>query len=576
MITDKKTNIIAILLLSITFLIGFFSVKNNSLTFDELSHIPAGYSYLTQQDFRINPEHPPFIKDLSAIPLLFLDLNFPSESSAWQEGINNQWDFGNKFIFHSGNNADQIVFLARIPMLFVLVFLGWFLFKWAKEKYGNKTALFVLVLFSFSPSLIAHGRLVTTDLGATFGFVVSTYFWLKFLKNPSRKNIIITSLVFGFTILLKFSMALLVPFFGIITLIYVFLKNKNLFEYLIKSVLVGLIAVIFVVWPVYQWHVMNYPPERQLRDTTRMLAKNFFDPLRNLLISISNIPILRSLGLYFTGLLMATQRTMFGNTTFFLGKLNNASFKNYFQIVYLLKAPIALHVLTITALLVFIVKRFKKQTQSIKEKLKNNFTELSMLIFLAIYWLTSAFGNLNLGIRHLLPVFPFTYMLVSSYLVKSIQKSKKQTIKVMGSAFILFSLGWYSASSVLNYPYYIPYFNEMIGTNDGYKYVVDSNYDWGQDLKRLKKWVEENNIEKIKIDYFGGADVNYYFPEKAEWFDARKEKPKGYIAVSATLLQSGTGKPLPSFEYDGGYYRWLQDYKPIAKAGKSIFIYYIP
>jgi len=575
-ISNKLTNIFAIVLLSIMFIVGLASYKQDALTMDEQSHIGAGYSYLSQQDFRINPEHPPLIKDLSAIPLLFLDLNFPVEDAAWTEGINNQWIFGNKFIFNSGNNADQLIFWARLPMLLVLLSLGWFLFWWTKKEFGKEVSLITLFLFSFSPSFIAHGRLVTTDIGAVLGFVLSTYFWLKFLRNPSTKNVIYAGLIFGFSMLLKFSLALLVPFFGIVTLVYVLIKKENLIQYLGKSILIGLIGLIFVIWPVYQVHVTNYPAERQVIDTTSMLQPTMMNPLRELLISMANIPIIRSIGLYFTGLLMATQRTAFGNTTYFLGKMANWSYRSYFPVIYLLKIPVAFHILTLTTLLLLISQKFKKDQATIKEKIESHFTEFSMLVFLLIYWSTSILGNLNLGIRHLLPVFPFTYILVSLYLVGFIEKIKKPTLKKASISFISLCLVWYAGSSLINYPYYISYFNEIVGTDNGYKYVVDSNYDWGQDFKRLVEWVDENNIDKIKIDYFGGADVNYYLEDKAVWFDSSSGIQKGFVAVSTTYLQSGIGEPLPGFtSYNAGFYRWLEDYKPIARAGKSILIYYI-
>jgi len=259
--SNKIVNIFAISLLAIMFFVGLSSYKQDSLTMDEQSHIGAGYSYLSQQDFRINPEHPPLIKDLSAIPLLFLNLNFPVNDTAWTEGVNNQWILGNKFIFNSGNNADQLIFWARLPMLFILISLGWFLFWWTKKEFGKEAALITLFLFSFSPNLIAHGRLVTTDIGALLGFVLSTFFWLKFLRNPSKKNVFYAGLIFGLSMLLKFSLALLIPFFGIITLIYVSIKKENLIQYLGKSILIGLIGLVLVIWPIYQIHVMNYPAE---------------------------------------------------------------------------------------------------------------------------------------------------------------------------------------------------------------------------------------------------------------------------------------------------------------------------
>ncbi len=570
---QKRIDLLAIFLLLITFTVGLLSYKQIALTMDELSHIPAGYSYLSQQDFRINPEHPPLIKDLAAFPLLFQDINFPIDDPAWTEGVNNQWVFGNKLLFNSGNDADQMICWARLPMLFVLVGLGWLIFWWTKKEFGPKTALITIFLFALSPNFIAHGRLVTTDIAAVLGTVLATYFWLKFLKNPSKKNVICTGLAFGFSIMLKFSLALLVPFFGIITLIYIFLKRRSFWEYLGKSILVGLIGIIFVVWPIYQLHVVNYPIARQVADTTEVLQPTLLNPLGEFFIYIAGIPVLRSVGLYFSGLFMASQRTAFGNTTYFLGQMANSAYRAYFPIVYLLKVPLGFHVLTLTALIIYFFKKSEKKLK-LKEKIISNFTEFSMVVFLVIYWLTSVLGNLNLGLRHLLPIFPFTYILVSHILVKFSETLNKKNKRGF-TFFIALCLAWYAASSLGSYPHYIPYFNEIVGIDNGHKYVVDSNYDWGQDLKRLVDWVEQNNIEKLKIDYFGGADVEYYLPGKTERLDPRQGLQKGYLAVSATFLQGGFGEPVPGFEYQEGFYRWLEDYKPIARAGKSIFIYYI-
>ncbi len=105
-------------------------------------------------------------------------------------------------------------------------------------------------------------------------------------------------------------------------------------------------------------------------------------------------------------------------------------------------------------------------------------------------------------------------------------------------------------------------------------YTVDSNLDWGQDLKRLTKWVEENNIEKIKVAYFGGGDPAYYLKDKVEYF-AWEEPQQGWVAVSATFLQVGRGEAAAGFDQPVVYFDWLDPYTPVAKIGYSIFIYHI-
>ena len=322
--TQKTTNVVAFLLLSIMFISAFSSYLGDSLTMDELSHIPAGYSYLSQKDFRINPEHPPLIKDLAAFPLLFLNLNFPSDSDAWNKEVNSQWRYGWELLYNSGNNAEEMIFWARLPMIFVLILLGWFMFYWAKKEFGNKVALLALTLFAFSPTLLAHGRLVTTDVGATLGILLATYFWLEFLKRSSKKNVILAGISFGFAMLLKFSVVLIIPLFVIITFIYSLLKRENIFKYLILSALIGVIGTVFVILPVYQFHILNYPVQRQLSDTISLLGGPPMESLKTLCIWMADKPILRTLSHYLLGLLMATQRTAFGNTVYFMDMVSSS------------------------------------------------------------------------------------------------------------------------------------------------------------------------------------------------------------------------------------------------------------
>ena len=586
--SNKTTNIIAALLLIFVFLVCVFSMKDDSMTMDEVAHLPAGYSYLTQKDYRLNPEHPPLLKDLAAIPLLFIkNIKFPSEIDAWQKDVNGQWTFGFHFMFGMGNPADQMIFWSRIPMILILILLGFYIFKWAKELCGNGASLLALFLFSFSPTFLAHGRLVTTDVGAAAGAFISTYYFIKFLKEPSKKNLIICGIVLGIAQLIKFSLFLLFPIYLILILFFATTKSYNfksflkLFgNYLLKFILITIIF-LFLVFPIYQYHVLNYPPERQARDAEFLLSTHPLQFLRKLIPAMAKIPILRAWAQYFLGLSMVFQRAIGGNTTYFLGEVSAAGWPQYFPIVYIIKEPLAFHILTAISLiyLSFLIKEsfWKNTFQRIFSWLRNHFTEFAMLTFVLLYWIFSITSNLNIGVRHLLPVFPFTFLLVSG-LLNLWLKNPPYGIKYLVLTILIC---WQLITVIKIYPHFLAYFNEIAGGPDrAYIYTVDSNLDWGQDLKRLKKWINEQGIEKIYVNYFGGSDSKYYLGEKFEpWWQTRdpKELPKGsYLVVSATFLQGGRGFPVPGFDQTWGYYFWLYKYEPpIAKIGYSIFVYYI-
>ena len=577
--SNRLTNFIAAGLLIFVFLVALFSMKDDSATMDEVAHLPAGYSYLTQKDMRLNPEHPPLIKNWGAFPLLFIkDINFPSEIKDWTEDINGQWGFGYHFLYKMGNPVDKMIFWARIPMILILILLGFYVFKWARELFGNKAGLLTLFLFSFSPTFLAHGRLVNTDIGAAVGVFIATYYFIKALQGPTKRNIILAGITFGIAQLLKFSVILLVPFFGFLGLIWWLIKSGKLLPTL-KILILTFVIGFILIGTVYQYHVWNYPPERQVRDAEVFLAA-YPDFIKKPLLWAADKPVLRPYAQYFTGLFMVFHRASFGHTTYFLGEISNLGWKTYFPIVYSIKEPLAFHIFTLTAILYaawLIKKPFWQNTfWRTKNWIKNHFPEFAMLTFIGIYWATSLYSNLNIGVRHLLPVFPFTFILVGAMII-NLLKAPFLKIKYIILGVLIF---WQIFSVISIYPHFLAYFNELAGgPNQGYIYTVNSNLDWGQDLKRLTKWVEDEKIDKIYVDYFGGGDAQYYLKEKyAPWWGTRDpvEFPKGnYLAVSATFLQGGRGTPAPGFDQPYGYYRWLDQYQPIAKIGYSIFIYYI-
>ena len=591
--SEKNSNFIAFFLISIMFLLAFFSIQEDVFTFDETAHITAGYSYLAQNDYRLNPEHPPLIKDLAALPLLSLGLNFPKDSSEWamEDGPAwwHQFNIATEFLYNSGNNPDLMMLYSRTMMILFLVLSACLLFYTARKFFGNNVAVLSLFLFCLEPNILAHGRLVTTDIGATFGVVLATLFWLNFLKEPCWKNIIFAGLAFGTAMLLKFSLILLIPFFIIITFAYLWTNKEKIsvsgiFKYLGKSILVGLVGMLFVVYPVYQYHVSKEPLDRQIRDAKLTLESTSIPkPLAKADVWLCSNNITRPFGQYFLGVLMVLNRGATGNTTYFMGEISASGWKTYFPIIYSLKVPGTFLLLLLVSLL-YAVSMIKKpiwvETFSrLRQWLKNHFPEFAMLTFVLIYWATSISSALNIGVRHLMPVFPFTILLVSVVIIKILERpflGKPHTkLKYTALGIVLV---WQAISIWAIYPNFLSYFNEIAGgPENGYIYATDSNLDWGQDLKRLKKWTDEKGINKIYVDYFGGGNIQYYFGEKyLPWWGSKNEKelPKGsYLAVSINQLQGGRAEAINGFDQPTDYYRWLDKYQPVAVIGYSIFVY---
>ncbi|MBI2064086.1 MAG: hypothetical protein HYT65_03830, partial [Candidatus Yanofskybacteria bacterium] len=393
------------------------------------------------------------------------------------------------------------------------------------------------------------------------------------------------------------------PFFVLLALIYGFVKNprpadskapwflakvKDATGLIGKTILIFAVGFIIIVWPVYYFHTYNYPPERQHRDTQELLSsygnRMFADPM----VWASDKPVIRAAAQYGLGLLMVNQRAVGGNTTYFLGEVSRFGWHKYFPIVYLIKEPLAWWGMVLIALFFAAWQwRYPLKEWANREYhfIRNHIDEFAMLLWLLLYWGISINSTLNIGVRHLLPVYPFAILLVSGQLAKIGSKLRVGSRKKLTTYYLLLAtlLGWYVVENIKVYPYYLTYFNQTVGgPSGGYRYVVDSNLDWGQDLVRFSNWVKQNNIPKIEFDYFGWADPSYYLRDRYIWMSSTKyndgrdfaarNQSDGWLAVSATFLMGSQG---PEDMPNKVNYLWLNSYQPVTIIGNSIFVYRI-
>ncbi len=640
-------NSIAFAMLALMGVLMFLSIKDETIIIDEDPHIGAGYTYLRAGDFRLNAEHPPLMKDLGALPLLWMNLKEPWDHKSWVSDINGQWEFGRALIFGSGNDADAITQAVKKPMMLFTLLLGLIIFLWTKKEFGDATALLTTFLYAFSPTFLAHGRFVTTDVGASAGFFIATIAFLRFLRKPTDGNVLWAGLALGFAFLAKFSTFMLLPIFFITLVLWVIAHKKRSVTHVPPSqhahlpfsaggrehaeehfedeaerhahfwpLLFKFIAVVIVayiaIYPLYWHHTKNYPNERQKADTTQILTTYSIGAMRklatlmeekdvypqyapyvnefpkNLVIWGSDKLFLKPYAEYFLGLLMVFQRVAGGNTTYFLGEVSKYGSPWYFPVVYALKEPLTLHILTLVALLYALTGA--RGLLKGREWIRTHFTEITFLVVIAFYWWTSVRSILNIGVRHILPAFPFIYIVVSQQVLTLYKKitaskdtapissvlapapKKSPVLLQWGLRMLLAVLLLWQALSVLRiHPFYLAYFNEVAGGPEGgAEYVTDSNLDWGQDLKRLAQFVEERNIKEIWFDYFGWADPYYYLKDKRKWLSSSDGPKKGWVAVSASFYQGSREKS----EHD--YRLWLTPDKLVTTIGHSIYVFYIP
>jgi 4-amino-4-deoxy-L-arabinose transferase-like glycosyltransferase len=599
MLTAVRQGVLPLLLiLGVMFSLMLGSAWNDSAIYDEVSHIPSGFGYVTQLDTRLNPQHPPLMKALAALSAqLFVHPVFPTDTAAWKSA--NEWVLGKIFLYESGNDPDRIVFWARIPMMLTTLSLGALLFLFARRRYGSDVAVLTLVLFAFSPTFLAQGRYVTTDVGVSLGFFIGIVTYVGFLEESYWKNVFLSGLALGFAELTKFSAMLLIPVDAVLLSVWILSsppqRRRAARRLASRTFIVGLIG-LSVIWVAYALFSWNYPLVENYRVAGRFFSRHHSASL--LMARLITFRLTRPIDNFLVGLLAVLHYTASGHDTptYFLGTTSMRTSRLYFPVLYLFKEPLALHVLTLLALCYATGRSIQIATKDrgaaivtrLRRWIQEHFFEFGALTFISLYWVVALLSPLHIGVRHVMPTFPFIYLLVSREVGEWLEAPAASTPDgnehssrfCLPRVFKVTLVGglalWLVVSTVTSFPYFLSYYNELGGgTRNGYKVAVDSNYDWGQDLIRLRDYVVHNHIHEVKVDYFGRASPEYYLGSAFVPWNASKGPAHGWFAVSATELEDSLGARRASGGHAAGY-GWLERYKPVARAGCSIFVYHLP
>jgi hypothetical protein len=519
------------------FLQGLLFIRANGPTYDEALHLASGYSYLVTRDFRLEPQNPPLIREFLALPLYLLyRLPFRTDAKSWRDGM----DFfvGQDFLYQSALPADQLLLPGRLANLLLCGLLIALIGYWAYRLWGTGAALLAMALASFEPNFIAHAGLVTTDIGTSLFFFLTVYLLWEHLNFPRWRLLIITGISLGAALVAKYSLIVLLPLIGLILLLRVFLTADG---------------------------ERGFLPHR----SPRALTTRFLDAgAVYLVILIFAVPVIlavyffQGFQLWVIGLERFLMLAQQGQAGFFLGEYSYRGWWSYFPVAFLLKTPLGSLILMILASLLYRTGSALKQHQA-----------ALLLLPVAILFLATSQSTVDIGLRHILPIYPFLFVLASRLATVRLQS------RWLAPALIAVTLSLTVVSSLRVAPHQLAYFNEIIGGPDeGYLYLVDSNLDWGQDLKNLKTYMENEKLPIIYLSYFGSAPPSYYgiryqyVPGNGplEWPPPPDKVPavlpRKILAISVTNLQDVSHADAPLFA-------WLRARRPIEKIGYSIFIY---
>ncbi|HEX8089140.1 MAG TPA: glycosyltransferase family 39 protein [Blastocatellia bacterium] len=524
---------LAILILLVAQL--FLCSRMKSATYDEQYHIANGLAFLRTGDSRLIPEHPPLINLISALPLLADgDLVLPLDDPCWIDV--NSLKFSDLLLWKLNPDGPSIVARARVPIIILTLFLAVIVYAWGREMYGPAAGLFALALLVFDPNILAHGCLATNDLGLTCFATLALYAFWRLLRRPGLDRAFIAGLALGLAQVSKFSALFLLPALAVTFLADRISRGASApaMRRAVVYLAVVILTAAFTIWAVYGFQMGT--------------LRGYTVPARA----------------YLSGLQEFTHLLESGKRSFLLGSYSDTGWWYYFPVAFAVKTP--LPTLLLIAFALFYTCRHRTWRRG-----------LPLLIPVGIYFGVCLASPFNIGYRHLLPVLPLLFIFVGQVASLGLGLRRKQTWAVCAA------LVWLVGGSLTTFPHYLAYFNELVGgPGGGYKVLVDSNLDWGQDLIGLREYMARENISSVRLSYIGTADPCAYgityeplpgFPYHQWQGDGIPEilsNPAGGVyAISASNLQGLRFK-------NPDLYAKFRERKPDAVIGYSIFIYRIP
>jgi hypothetical protein len=600
--------LIPVLAAALFFILSQSGAAGKSAAYDEPIHLLAGMRILQEGDHEFNHEHPPLMKALAALPVLASGASTPLDPWTYENEYD-EWPLSHNWMYH-GNDGDRLLRLGRAPIAMsgVLLCLG---VAWVARRltsgdrpgggmrgqgdritHGMLAAAAAVLLFAVEPNLLAHGSMITTDMGMSlFFFATVVAFWL-YLTTRARGWLVVCGLLWGFGLLAKFSSVLTGPVLLVMGVMAIFLgpgRRPGIRPKLARGAHVpgeeaepddpGLKERLSVILAApMPWDRSGKPGK--LRNPggnapVRLLISLAFAALLAVLVLNAgygfdgSLSSLRSMDLesktfqaWAEGSLgaipiptpapfvMGFDHAEAGGQrwwSYLMGEHSMTGWKHYYLVALLVKTSLPLMLLALGGFILAPGAGLASRRDLI-------LLALPPLVLLFAFTLS---GNLkNIGLRYVLPVYPFLCLLGGLGVVALGCRFRKA-----GHIAAALLLVWAVGAEIVIYPDHLAYFNEIAGGPEGGRWwLLDSNVDWGQDLKGLAAWMKEEQVDRIYLDYFGRSCPDAYEIRTVKDFRG------GYLAVSATHLAG-------VYRKDKGRYDFLKDVVPVAVIGHSILVY---
>jgi hypothetical protein len=513
-------------------------IRTQSLTFDEPLHIVAGLEAWRDGKFEHWNDHPPLARLLMTLPLR-------GEQFQVMVTQDEQYRIDTSKLLPS---PEAIAWRGRAVNVALGVILGCLLWVAARRLWSASSANFVLALFAFSPSLIAHFSLITTDgIGALTIFAASLQL-IRWRRNPSWAQTILLGIVLGLLLLAKFYTP---PFFVLTIVLMLVLKPKGWraapYQWNWGSAFVAAAVAFFVLWAGYFFHVSH------LTAANGTLVATY--PNRPPLVKSMSTPVSLNLwipaGEYIDGLRQVKFHNRLGHASYFFGRVSHrGESKSYYPVLILLKWP------TIVLLLLLVTGG-----AAAIRRLRPSPDWAVLAAYPVLSFGMAMLSRIQIGERHILPAYVFALLFAGgAWELAQTSGRRVQALVLIGLALNAADVSRYS-------PDYLSYFNVFVRPQNSWRLVTDSNLDWGQGLVALRKYEAAHPNETIHLAYFGSIRPELYGIRTLPLTPG--EQVHGTVVVSATQL---SGQNLD----DPQTYRWVLSYPLRDTLNHSMLVFDVP
>ena len=537
-----KYRFLAIILLLIMAWLEFSTLAVTSPTVDEPLHIVRGYAFVARGEDRLRLRGPVLSNALSGLALMLEpDLKLPpADDPIWLE--RDGTGLPESFMWANTAPPLQIVFLARLPIMFASLIMGALIFRWAAQRSGSLAALGALTLYIFCPNILAHARVATTDVVTAGTLFASAYTFTETLRLKRRMWWVLSGVMLGLALAAKFSSVVLLPVMALQVAVVGWQRRSERGIWRALRTPIGLLIVTLGVGALTLWGVYRFKIGPLDNSTLNVPAPSYWGEWQAL-----NEYLAQPLPGYL------------------FGQISTQGWWYYYPVTFVLKTPLPVLILLGLAVVLLIAKRAWLRS-------------VPVFLLPALLLMSLLFSPHDLGYRYLLPMLPFIFVACGDVIAVL---RRRRWVAVGVGVLIL----WQIVGTLRIYPYYFAFFNEVAGGPERGRYLLsDSNLDWGQDLVGLKDYVDQNHVADLNLSYFGNTNPAMYdlhtyalppvrsaMHEQGVWWLHRYYPPDpapGKYAISVANLMGG----LWNSQADYAYFR---EREPDAIIGHTIYVYSI-